>query len=123
MTKKGFTSNDGAKLFWKGFCTGWPHPCSVPTAKYNYFHKYFELTKEEEEILKAVEVGEFKRVKNFEQAKKDAIEAAKNTVKKNKNINLRISERDLLKLKAKAIEEGIPYQTLAASILHKYASQ
>ncbi|EKD84940.1 MAG: hypothetical protein ACD_38C00138G0004 [uncultured bacterium] len=85
--------------------------------------KYFELTKEEEEILKAVEAGEFKRVKNFEQAKKDAIEAAKNTVKKNKNINLRISERDLLKLKAKAIEEGIPYQTLAASILHKYASQ
>jgi len=84
--------------------------------------KYFELTKEEEEILKAVEAGEFKRVKNFE-AKKDAIEAAKNTVKKNKNINLRISERDLLKLKAKAIEEGIPYQTLAASILHKYASQ
>lgn len=85
--------------------------------------KYFELTKEEEEILKAVEAGEFKRVKNFEQAKKNAIEAAKNTVNKNKNINLRISERDLFKLKAKAIEEGLPYQTLAASILHKYTNR
>lgn len=85
--------------------------------------KYFELTKEEEEILKAVEAGEFKRVKNFKQAKKDALEAAKNTLKKNKNINLRISEKDLLKLKAKAIEEGLPYQTLASSILHKYTSQ
>ncbi len=85
--------------------------------------KYFELTKEEEEILKAVEAGEFKRVKNFEQAKKDAIAAAKNTIKKSKNINLRLSEKDLSKLKAKAMEEGIPYQTLAASVLHKYASQ
>lgn len=85
--------------------------------------KYFELTKEEEEILKAVEAGEFKRVKNFEQAKKDAIEAAKNTVNKNKNINLRLTEKDLQKLKAKAIEEGMPYQTLAASILHKYTNQ
>ena len=96
--------------------------------QYSWYEGEFDstilaTTKEEEEILKAVEAGEFKRVKNFEQAKKDAIEAAKNTVKKNKNINLRISERDLLKLKAKAIEEGIPYQTLAASILHKYASQ
>lgn len=85
--------------------------------------KYFELTKEEEEILKAVEAGEFKRVKNFEQAKKDAIEAARNTVKKNRNINLRVSERDLLKLKSKAIEEGIPYQTLVSSVLHKYVNQ
>ncbi|MDO8570985.1 MAG: hypothetical protein Q7R97_05375 [Candidatus Daviesbacteria bacterium] len=85
--------------------------------------KYFELTKEEEEILKAVEAGEFKRVKNFEQVKKDVIEAAKNTIHKSKNINLRLTERDLQKLKAKAIEEGLPYQTLAASILHKYTNQ
>jgi predicted DNA binding CopG/RHH family protein len=42
---------------------------------------------------------------------------------KTKNINIRISERDLYKLKAKAIEEGIPYQTLASSILHKSAAK
>lgn len=36
-----------------------------------------------------------------------------------RNINIRLSERDLFKLKAKAIEEGLPYQTLASSILHK----
>lgn len=85
--------------------------------------KYYELDPEEEEILKAFEEGKLVRVKNFEQAKKDAIEAAKNTINKNRNINLRLTERDLSKLKAKAAEEGMPYQTLAASILHKYTNQ
>ncbi len=85
--------------------------------------KNYQLTTEEEEILKAVEAGEFKRIKNFEKAKQEAIAAARNTINKNKNINLRISEKDLSKLKAKALEEGMPYQTLAASILHKYANQ
>ena len=48
--------------------------------------------------------------------------AAKSTFRKDKRINIRISERDLLKLQQRALEEGLPYQTLISSILHKYVS-
>lgn len=82
----------------------------------------FELDKEEQEIEKAFERGEFKRIKNFKQEKRRLMEAARNTLNKTRNINLRLSERTLARLKAKAIEEGLPYQTLASSILHKYAN-
>jgi predicted DNA binding CopG/RHH family protein len=41
---------------------------------------------------------------------------------KNRRINIRLSEKDLLNLKAKSLEEGLPYQTLVASIIHKYVS-
>lgn len=86
-------------------------------------YKYYELDSEEEEILKAFEEGRLVRAKNFTKQKKLLEQAARNTLNKNKNINLRISERDLSRLKAKAVEEGLPYQTLAASILHKYTAQ
>ncbi len=47
-------------------------------------------------------------------------QAARNTLLRNKNINIRISERTLHKLRTKAAEKGLPYQTLIASILHQY---
>ena len=47
-------------------------------------------------------------------------QAAKNTLSKNRTVSLRLSERDLMKLKQKAAAEGMPYQTLIASILHKH---
>jgi predicted DNA binding CopG/RHH family protein len=50
-------------------------------------------------------------------------EAAKNYLEKNKNINLRLSYSDIVKIKVKAAEAGLPYQTLAASILHQYANE
>lgn len=81
--------------------------------------KYYDLDAEEQQILDDYESGEFVAVPNFEQEKKRFVAAAKATLNKTRNINIRLSERDLFKLKAKAIEEGIPYQTLAASILHK----
>ncbi len=83
--------------------------------------KYFKLDKEEQKILEAVERGEFKSVENLEQVKKDLIAAARNTLNKTRNINIRLSERDLQKLKARAAREGMPYQTLASSILHRLA--
>jgi len=56
-------------------------------------------------------------------AEKRRIQAiAKATLDKTRNINIRLSERDVLKLKAKAIEEGMPYQTLVSSVLHKYTT-
>ncbi|KKR80766.1 MAG: hypothetical protein UU73_C0002G0085 [Candidatus Daviesbacteria bacterium GW2011_GWA1_41_61] len=85
--------------------------------------KYFELDEEEKQLLEEIDRGEWKPVKDFAKARKEAMETARNTLAKNKNINLRVSERDLLKLKSKAIEEGMPYQTLAASILHKYVNR
>ncbi len=85
--------------------------------------KYYELTKEEQEILDGVENGEFVPVENQEEAKKEAILAARNTLNKVKNINIRLTLRDLQKLKVKATEEGIPYQTLASSILHKATAE
>lgn len=85
--------------------------------------KLYQLDPEEEEILKAFEKGKLVRSKNFDEEKKLLEEAAKNTLNKTRNINIRLSERDLYKLKAKAVREGIPYQTLASSILHKVASE
>lgn len=85
--------------------------------------KYFELDKEEQEILESVEKGEWKPVKNLAKEKKRLMQIAKNTLNKTRNINLRLSERDLQKLKAKAAREGIPYQTLAASLIHRSTSE
>ncbi|MBI3559078.1 BrnA antitoxin family protein [Candidatus Gottesmanbacteria bacterium] len=82
--------------------------------------KYYDLTDEEKELLEAVESGKAKRVKNYAQVKKAIMAAARNTLNKTKNINIRLSEGVLSKLKAKAVEEGIPYQTLVSSVLYKF---
>jgi len=84
--------------------------------------KYYDLTKEEQELLDAFEKGEFKSVPNLEEQKEYFRKIARNTLNKARNINIRLSERDLSRLKRKAAEEGLPYQTLASSILHKFAS-
>lgn len=85
--------------------------------------KYFELDQEEKEILEAFEKGEIKPLPNQARLKRYYQKVARNTLNKTRNINLRLSERTLSRLKAKAIEEGIPYQTLASSILHKYTNK
>lgn len=88
---------------------------------------YYELDKEEKQELEAIEnaleSGKVINAPDFEKRKKELQQIAKHTLNKTRNINIRLSERDLYKLKAKAIEEGIPYQTLASSILHKSASK
>ena len=84
--------------------------------------KYYELTKEEQKLLDEVEKGEWVPIPNFKEEKKRFQKIARNTLNKTRNINIRLSERDLAKLKRKAAEEGIPYQTLASSILHKAAA-
>jgi predicted DNA binding CopG/RHH family protein len=85
--------------------------------------KDYKLDKEEQKLLKEVEAGEWVSVKNFKEEMKRYREIAKNTSSKTRNINLRISERTFSKLKIKAVEEGIPYQTLASSVLHKFVNQ
>lgn len=84
--------------------------------------KVYELDPEEKEILEAFERGELIPVKNQAAMKRKMQKAAKYTLEKRKNINIRLTVQDLHRLKVKAMEEGLPYQTLAASILHKYAA-
>jgi predicted DNA binding CopG/RHH family protein len=84
--------------------------------------KNLKLDPEEQEINDAIESGKVKIIP-LDPAEKKRIQAiAKATLDKTRNINIRLSERDLLTLKAKAIAEGIPYQTLVASVLHKYTT-
>lgn len=84
----------------------------------NYYNLNDKEQKELEEIERALDKGEISSALT-PQRKKELLQSAKNTLNKTRNVNIRLSERDLYKLKAKAIEEGIPYQTLASSILHK----
>jgi predicted DNA binding CopG/RHH family protein len=79
-----------------------------------------KLTKEESEILRSFENKEWTPVPNLAKRKKELIRYARNTLKKDKRMNIRISERDLLELQRKAVTEGLPYQTYVSSILHKF---
>jgi predicted DNA binding CopG/RHH family protein len=78
------------------------------------------IDQEEKELMASIERDEWKPIKNFDQEKEKAIVAARNTLKKDKRINLRLTQKDYHQIQIKAIEEGIPYQTLISSILHKY---
>lgn len=79
-----------------------------------------KLNKEEHEILNAYEKGNFSSVPNVKKEIKKYREYAKSTLQKNKRINIRISERDLIHIQRKAVEEGLPYQTFVSSMLHKF---
>ena len=79
-------------------------------------------TKEDKEIIESIENGEWKSIENLEEMKKKLIVAASETAIKDYRINVRISKRDVEALKTRALEEGIPYQTLVTSILHKYVT-
>jgi predicted DNA binding CopG/RHH family protein len=81
-----------------------------------------KLSKEEEEILESFEKGEWTAVSDFPKRKKELIEYARNTLRKDKRLNIRISERDLLELQRKAVKEGLPYQTYVSSIIHKFVN-
>ena len=79
------------------------------------------LDHEEQKLLESVEAGEFEST--LTPARKAELEAmAAKTFTKDKRINIRITNRDLDAIKSKAQKEGIPYQTLISSIIHKYIS-
>ena len=75
---------------------------------------------EEKELMESIESGEWQAVKNINHEINEAVLAARNTLKKDKRINLRLTQKDYHQIQIKAIEEGIPYQTLISSIVHKY---
>ncbi|MBT4937116.1 hypothetical protein HON22_04310 [Candidatus Peregrinibacteria bacterium] len=81
--------------------------------------KYYELDLEELEILESLKDKGLKSTKSVKQDKEKVISSAKAMLNKNANVNIRLSQIDLLKVKAKALSEGIPYQTLLSSTIHK----
>ena len=80
------------------------------------------LTEEEQEILDSFGRGEWVPVKDLSKRKRELIRYARNTLKKDKRLNIRISERDLNELQKKVVSEGLPYQTFVSSIIHKYVN-
>lgn len=83
--------------------------------------KAFEpLDQEERELMALLEEEDWQPVNNIEQEKEKVVAAARNTLKKDKRINLRLTQKDYHQIQIKAVEEGIPYQTLISSIVHKY---
>ena len=79
-----------------------------------------KLNREEKEILNAYEKGRFSSIPNIKKEVAKYREYAKSTLQKNKRLNIRISERDLIHIQKKAVEEGLPYQTFISSLLHKF---
>ncbi len=81
-----------------------------------------KLNKEEKALLAAYGRGEMRSVPQVKRKLRKYSAYAKAALVKNKRINIRLSEQDLLGLQMKAMTEGLPYQTLISSILHKYVS-
>ena len=81
-----------------------------------------KLDREEVKILQDFERGELTSINNFKEAKRQLEEAAHEFLQKDKRINIRISSRDLNSLQKRATKEGMPYQTLISSTLHKFVT-
>ncbi len=79
-----------------------------------------KLEKEEADLLRSVEAGEWRSTRDLDKEIKRSQEYARATFRKDRRVNIRISEKDLRGLQKSALEEGIPYQTLISSVLHKY---
>jgi predicted DNA binding CopG/RHH family protein len=77
---------------------------------------------EERELEMSLENNEWVSIPNFKDLKNRMEMAARNTLLKDQRMNIRIAKRDLEGLKTKAMEQGLPYQTLVSSILHKYVN-
>ena len=78
-----------------------------------------QFDKEELQILQDFERGEFQSIRTFQSEKQELEDAARNTLQKDKRINIRISSRDLERIQMRAAREGVPYQTYISSSLHK----
>ena len=81
-----------------------------------------KLSKDEKELLASYERGEWRSVKNLKGEMSRYRAMAKATLRKDKRVNIRLSSQDLEGIQKKAIEDGIPYQTLMASVIHRYVS-
>ena len=79
--------------------------------------KYLDM--EEMELAQSLENDEW--ISDItKKEKKQYEEYARNSLTKQKRINIRMTERDLKRIQAKAVEEGVPYQSLISMLIHKY---
>ena len=93
----------------------------IPSRKMHIHYKgwFIDLDKYEQELLKDIENAEsFKKVDNYEDVRFETKLAAKNYIKKTKNINIRVAEYEMLMLKRKSAEVNIPYQTILSLLIH-----
>jgi predicted DNA binding CopG/RHH family protein len=81
-----------------------------------------KLEADEKELLDSVDRGEWRSARSPKRVLSRYSRSAKATFKKDRRLNIRISTKDLEAIQKRALEEGLPYQTLIASLLHKYAS-
>lgn len=81
-----------------------------------------KLNKEEKALLKSYEAGEWKSVKSPREEAQKYQKYARSTFQKDRRVNIRISSKDLEDMRKRALHEGIPYQTLMSSVIHKYVS-
>jgi predicted DNA binding CopG/RHH family protein len=80
------------------------------------------ISKDEKELLRSVEDNEWESVPDLKKELKRYQVIAKNSLKKDQRINIRLASKDLMDLQTKAMQEGLPYQTLISSVLHKYVT-
>lgn len=76
----------------------------------------------ERQLMKDIENDQFAEVPNQKEEIAKAVLYAKNTLKKEKRISLRVAKGDIEKIQKKAMETGIPYQTLISSLIRQYAN-
>ena len=81
-----------------------------------------KLDANEKEIVDSVERGEWRSARGGKRERSRYARYARATFRKDRRLNIRISSKDLEAIQKRALEEGLPYQTLISSLLHKYAS-
>ena len=81
-----------------------------------------KLDANEKEILESVERGEWRPTRGIKGERTKYSRYARATFRKDRRLNIRISTKDLEAIQKRALEEGLPYQTLISSLLHKYAA-
>ena len=81
-----------------------------------------KLDSHEKDLLESVERGEWRPARGGKRERSRFARYAKATFRKDRRLNIRISGKDLEAIQKRALEEGLPYQTLISSLLHKYAS-
>ena len=81
-----------------------------------------KLDADEKEILRSVDRGEWRSARGLARMQSQYARYATATFRKDRRVNIRISSKDLEAIQKRALEEGLPYQTLIASLLHKYAA-
>lgn len=81
-----------------------------------------KLDQDELALLASYEAEEWKSARNAQEQRQEYRAYARSTFRKDRRVNIRISSKDLVALQKRAIREGVPYQTLISSVLHKYVS-